>query len=166
VTERLVVTMPITVEREVRTAQITPRATITRANVPSHFDALRAALIDGRPQPGMAAIWSVPAFDANPGWLAIELRTSLAPGEAVPVGAAFDGGGWGIETRPPNAPARIAVRAGDFIASSASGTITVLQTAPLELKLDLTAASADGKAIRMLGNARFGLERETGPCFT
>jgi hypothetical protein len=58
----------------------------------------------------------------------------------------------------------VSVRADDFVASSASGTVEVLGVAPLRLRLDVTAGSAAGAAMRIRGEVRFSLLRENVPC--
>jgi hypothetical protein len=58
----------------------------------------------------------------------------------------------------------VSVRAGDFVASSASGTVEVLAVAPLRLRLDVTANSADETTMHIQAELRFSLLRERGPC--
>ncbi|MDQ3950554.1 MAG: hypothetical protein M3282_09415, partial [Gemmatimonadota bacterium] len=77
---------------------------------------------------------------------------------------AFEGGGWGTSTASRDAAASVSVRADDFVANSASGTIEVLGVAPLRLRLDVTAGSAAGATMRIRGELRFSLLRESGPC--
>jgi hypothetical protein len=58
----------------------------------------------------------------------------------------------------------VSVRAGGFVASSASGTVEVLGVAPLRLRLDVTTGDAAGATMRIRGEPRFGLVRERGSC--
>jgi hypothetical protein len=133
-------------------------------NNPEHYPAVKRFLIDAPPRAGEAVVWSVPAFRVNGGYIAVLLSGPLRAGDQVPVVGAFEGGGWGTSTASREASATVSVRADDFVASSASGTIEVLGVAPLRLRLDVTAGSAAGAAMRIRGEVRFSLLRENVPC--
>jgi hypothetical protein len=88
----------------------------------------------------------------------------LTQGEVVPVELAFDGGGWGATDIPRATAAAVAVRAQNFNATSATGTMTVLSASPLRVAIDVTARSASGETMRLLGQAGFAYQVVTKIC--
>jgi hypothetical protein len=60
--------------------------------------------------------------------------------------------------------ALVIVEAGEFTSRRAAGTITVLATRPLALRLDLTAVDSAGDSIRLTGDARFSSRHVREPC--
>jgi hypothetical protein len=162
--ERIEVRGMTTVERAGQTSTDEVFAVFAPGNNPEHYPTVKRFLIDAAPRAGDAVVWTVPAFRVNGAHIALLLSGPLGVGDRVPVVAAFEGGGWGTSTASGDAAASVSVRADDFVASSASGTVDVLGVAPLRLRLDVTARSAAGATIGIRGELQFSLVRESGPC--
>ena len=77
----------------------------------------------------------VSAFNVNGGYIALMHDAPLAIGDTRPVGVAFAGGGWGAQSVGAASPAAISVRADNFTATSATGSMSVLNGAPLRLRI-------------------------------
>ena len=162
--EHLDVTWPVTIDRGGATTSERLAATLGEASVePEVFDSLARALVEGRPT-ASAIVWSVPAFGTDPGGIAILHSGRLAPGAVLRVAGVLDGGGWGVMPPIPNDSALVVVEAGEFVSRTASGTIAVLDTRPLALRLDLTATDSAGSAMRLKGDARFSARRARQRC--
>lgn len=162
--EQLVVTWPITITRGTTTTSTLLTYTLTPSNVDqTQFNALRAALVDGS-STITNVTWTVPAFDTNGGYIAFAHATPFTVGESRPVSVAFQGGGWGAQTAGAGLPTAISLRADNFIATSATGTITALATAPLRLRIDVTTRNAAGETIRVTGDNGFAYQKVTKTC--
>ena len=74
--------------------------------------------------------------------------------QVVEIAGTFDGGGWGFLS-PAGSQTVVAARIGDFVASSASGTLTVIETMPLRLALDVTVADGSTRSFRFEGTMAF-----------
>jgi hypothetical protein len=162
--ERIEVRGTTTVERAGQTSTDEVFAVFAPGNNPQQYPAVKRFLIDAAPQAGDAVVWTVPAFRINGGHIAVELSGPLRVGDRVPVVGSFEGGGWGASTTSSDAAATVGVRADNFIASSASGTIEVLAVAPLRLRLEVSARNAAGTTMGIGGELRFSLVREKGAC--
>jgi hypothetical protein len=88
----------------------------------------------------------------------------LVSGAVLRVIGILDGGGWGVMPAANADSVLLAIEAGEFVARSASGTITVLATQPVTLRLDVMATDSAGASVRVKGDARFGSRRERRPC--
>lgn len=162
--EHLDVSWPLTVERGGTTTTERAGATLTQATVDRElFDSLSNALVKGRAVEA-AIVWSVPAFDTDPGGIALLHSGQLAAGTVMRVGGVLDGGAWGTMPPVPRDSALVVVEAGRFTSRSASGTITVLETKPVALRLDLTTTDSSGESMRLRGDARFSVRRERERC--
>jgi hypothetical protein len=163
--EQVVVTWPITITRGSLVTNSLQTATLTQTNIDrTQFDALRQALTEGGGAGTYNVTWTVSAFDVNGGYIALTHAAPLATGATQQVGVAFQGGGWGA--RPvsgPVAPA-VAVRANDFVATTATGSITALASSPLRLRIDVTTANASGETIRLSGDAGFSYHKVVALC--
>lgn len=162
--ERIEVRGTTTIERAGQTSTDDVFDAFAPENNPEHYPAVKRFLIDAAPQAGDAVVWSFRAFHVNGGYIAVLLSGPLRAGDRVPVVGAFEGGGWGTSTVSRDAAASVSVRADDFVASLASGTVEVLGVAPLRLRLDVTAGTAAGATMHIRGELRFSLLRESGPC--
>jgi hypothetical protein len=162
--EQLTVTWPITITRGSSTASPLLTYTLTASNVDqSQFNALRSALADGGTTP-YNVTWTISAFDTNGGYISFTHPMPLARGQTLQVANVFTGAGWGAQqTGAATAPA-IGVRADGFVATSASGTITVLDTAPLRLRIDVTTSSTSGVTLRVAGDVGFNYAKVTTIC--
>jgi hypothetical protein len=109
-------------------------------------------------------MWSVPAFETDPGGIAVVHKAALAPGETLHVAGTHEGAGWGMEPQVPPGGAAVGVEAGEFLAQEVTGTIVVLETEPVTLRIDLAARDSAGDSVRVRGDARFAYRREREPC--
>jgi hypothetical protein len=161
--EQLNVAWPVTVQRRDGTTSEQLSATLARGGVEREvFDSLEQALVHGRSAP--AIVWSVPAFNTDPGGIAVLHSGQLVRGTVMRVAGVLDGGGWGLMPAVPRDSALVIVEAGEFTSQSVAGTITVLATRPVALRLDLTAADSAGDSIRLTGDARFSSRRVRERC--
>lgn len=140
------------------------RGEVTTGNVGGPtYDQLAEALIEDA---GSAAgvVWTLDVgLGAEAGFLAVQLAADPAEGDVLTVSGAFDGGGWGFLSAPTPGP-RLAARIGAFTATSASGTLTVLETEPLRLSADVIVADAQGISYRFAGQMVFSRTVEPVPC--
>ena len=163
--EQLVVTFPVTITRGVSvtspliTKTMTPGSSLSQ----SQFNLLRQILVEGGTG-SYNVTWTVPAFDANGGHIAFRHPVPMTTGETQQVGAVFTGGTWGAQPATPPLPPAVSVLAGNFISTSASGSITALNSAPLRLKIDVTTTNAAGETIRLNGEAGFAYQKVTTTC--
>jgi hypothetical protein len=163
--EHLDVTWPATIERGGVTTSERLSATLTPTNAPAPevFDSLTRVLVRGRAR-GAAVMWSVPAFNTDPGGIAVVHKAALVQGETLHVTGTHEGAGWGMEPQAPPGGATAGVEAGEFLAQEVTGTIVVLQTDPVALRLDLAARDSAGDTIRVRGDARFTYRKEREVC--
>jgi hypothetical protein len=163
--EHIDVTWPATIERGgvTKTERLWATLTPTNAPAPEVFDSLAKVLVRGRPT-GAAVMWSVPAFDTDPGGIAVVHKAALTPGETLHVAGTQEGAGWGMEPQVPPGGAAAGVEAGEFLAQEVTGTIVVLATDPLALRLDLAARDSAGDTIHVRGDASFSYRRQREAC--
>jgi len=163
--EQIVVTWPITITRGTSVTSPLLTTTLTQTNIDrAQFDALRQSLTEGGDIGAYNVTWTIPAFNVNGGYIALTHAAPLATGETQQVSVAFSGGGWGAHyAADANLPG-ISVRADNFVATSASGSITALATAPLRLRIDITTANAAGETIRLAGDAGFSYSKVQALC--
>lgn len=162
--EQLVVTFPVTITRGASASSPLITRTMTDGMMgQSQFNTLRQLLVDGS-NGSYNVTWTVPAFDTNGGYISFMHSMPMASGETQPVANVFAGGGWGAQPATPALPPAISVHADNFTATSASGSITALNTAPLRLRIDVTATNATGETIRITGDAGFAYQKVTTTC--
>jgi hypothetical protein len=162
--EHLDVTWPATIERGgvVRREQLS--ATLAPTNVTTDvFDSLAQTLVRGRGEAPVVT-WSVPAFDTDPGGIAVVHKGALKRGEVLRVAGVMEAGGWGVLPAGSADGALVGIEAGEFVAREASGTVTVLETKPVALRLDVTARDSAGATVRVRGDAQFSARRERRRC--
>jgi hypothetical protein len=162
--EQLEVTWPATIERDGVPTSEQLSATVTPTNVtPEVFDSLTTTLVRGRVA-APSVVWSVPAFNTSPGGIAVAHRGALRRGEVLRIAGVLEGGGWGVMPLVSRESALVAIEAGEFVAGSASGTIAVLETQPVALRLDVTATDSAGDVMRVRGDAQFSWRSERRRC--
>ena len=93
-------------------------------------------------------------------FLAVQMPIPVQQGASIPVALAGRMGGWGTVAagpRPPlpGTPADVYVAKAGFIATSATGTLLVLDTSPLRLRMDVTFRSDDGRTVAIAGDVPF-----------
>lgn len=163
-TESIRVTWPATITRGGLAVTTTLQGAVTPSNIDvAQFQDLKDALIDGDAS-ATNVVWTVDAFNTNGGYIALMHSAPATAGQTEPVNLAFDGGGWGTVASPrPFAPT-IALRAENFNATSATGSITTIDPSPLKLRIDVTTTNAAGETIKVTGDAQFRYERVTSSC--
>jgi hypothetical protein len=110
-------------------------------------------------------VWTVPAFDINGGYIAFEHAAPLAVSEVEPIGNVFQGGGFGASASSfQNIGGSISVRADNFIAATANGTVTNIAGFPTVLRIDVTTRNESGQTLRVAGDARFSYQKTAASC--
>jgi hypothetical protein len=162
--EQLEVTWPATIERDGVATREQLAATVTPTNVtPELFDSLATTLVRGRAA-APAVGWSVPAFNTSPGGIAFVHKGALRRGEVLRVAGVLDSGGWAVMPHVARDSALVGVEAGEFAAREAAGTIVVLETQPVALRVDVTARDSAGATVRIRGDAQFSVRRGRRRC--
>jgi len=163
--EQIVLTWPITITRGSSVTSPLLTTTLTQTNIDrAQFDVLRQTLTEGGGSSTYNITWTMPAFDVNGGYIALSHAAPLATGETQQVGVAFAGGGWGAQPGAAPFPPSVSVRADNFVATSATGSITVLAASPLRLRIDITTTSAAGETMRLTGDAGFSYHKVQALC--
>jgi hypothetical protein len=138
--------------------------TLTPSNVDqAEFNTLRGALVQGS-STAANVTWTVPAFDSNGGYISFSHLTPFTVGETRQVASAFTGAGWGVTTGTDLSVTAVSIRDGSFQATSASGSLTALDTSPLRLRIDVTGSNASGETVRVTGDAGFAYQKVTTTC--
>lgn len=163
--EQIVVTWPVAITRGSMTSNVLLTNTITPENIdPSQFDLLRRALVNGDAAAAATVVWTVSAFEVNGGYIALSHAAPLSSGDTQQITGAFDGGGWGATPASrPTLPV-IAVRADNFVATDAAGSMTILDNKPLRLRIDVTVRNAAGETMQISGDAGFAYQKVTKTC--
>jgi hypothetical protein len=131
---------------------------------PTQFTILKELLATGGREIAANVIWSVPAFDINGGFIALMHPAPMSTGQVHPVNLAFDGGGWGIVPSNREFATVVSVRANNFLATTATGSIKANNGIPLRLQMDITARSASGETIHLGGEAIFSYQEVGTNC--
>lgn len=164
-TEFIRVNWPASITRGTNTTNVTLFQSISESNIDAEdFQLLRDVLINGNTNRSATVIWSVPAFDINGGYIGLTHSAPLAASTPQGVNFAFGGGGWGATTSSRVIQPAIAVRADNFNATAAAGTITAVNTSPLRLDIDITARNALNQTMRITGQAQFQYEKVDSSC--
>ena len=159
------VSWPATITRGTSTTNVTLFGSVTPGNIdPTQFELFRDVVATGTRSSLTTIVWTVPAFDINGGYIAFTHTVPLASSESDGVNFAWDGGGWGAAPASRAIPAAIAVRADNFNADAASGTITAISTRPLLLDIDVTVRNAANQTMRLTGKAQFEHESVRSSC--
>ena len=163
--EFVTVTWPATIARGNLTTNVTLTGTVSPGNIdPANFDLLRKVLVTGGTEILTNVVWTVPAFNVNGGYIAFMHAAPLSTGQTEPVDLAFDGGGWGVVPAPRLFAPTVAVRAENFTATSASGSIVAVTGRPLRLRIDVTARNVTNETMRLTGEAQFEYRRVSSNC--
>jgi hypothetical protein len=153
--ETLQVRMPATVLRhgQSTTTELSQGLTAGQSSSIAAFEATRTFLTDASHYTGTIS-WEIGSGTINLA-LGLQLQGPRQPGEVLPLspGVLAD---WGPLAPPNGAVAAAAVTADNFAAMANDGTVTgtleVLATAPLRLRLNLVATSAASEEIRIQGD--------------
>ncbi|HKY96618.1 MAG TPA: hypothetical protein VJL35_02075 [Gemmatimonadaceae bacterium] len=164
--EQLVVTWPVTITRGTATTSPLLTATLTPTSISqSQFNTLRQALTQDVAPNSFNVVWTVPASATSGGFISFAHAAPLTEGTATQVTSTFTGGGWSAAPFTQS-PSGVSVNADNFVATSATGTITSLDTNPVRLRIDVTATSASGETMHLTGDAGFHYEVVTASCVT
>jgi hypothetical protein len=163
--ERIEISMPAVIERDATREEMTLSGAVAPGNVGvDEFAVLKRILIENTSGQTQGIVWSLTAFNTNGGGLAVAVRPPFMSRDVIPVTGSFQGGGWGRFDLPHGIRAQVSVRTDGFLATSASGTIEILQVAPLRLRIDITVKNESNAMIRIQGDANFRFVRERVPC--
>ena len=126
----------------------------------NRFDLVRAALLDGSAAADTGITWALATTDGT--HLVVTHRTQLSAGARLTVEGPPGRRDWGIGPAPRSGAALVAlVLPGAPAGTATTGTIEVLRTAPVEVRLALQAGQAT-----VAGTARFRRAAEDRPCFS
>ena len=130
-------------------------------NGSDRFDIVRAALIGGATVPDTGITWALASTDGAQ--VVVTHRTQLSAGERLTVAGPPGRRDWGIGPSPQSGAALVALVLPNASVGNVTGTIEVLRTSPLELRIELR--SPDGSTT-FSGTARFQRATEERPCFS
>jgi hypothetical protein len=134
----------------------------------SSYEQVKAFTIDGQSLPGQRVTWTLDGLNGA-GYLAVELPGTITTGERWTISGAFVGGGGGVSSSGGGGAggaggAAVSARFGTSQAVTGTGSITVLATKPLQLRLDLTLTDDQTVTHRITGDAAFSFRRERVVC--
>ena len=115
-------------------------------------------------------IWTLePEGTASIDFLAVQMPLPVQRSASVSVVLAPRMGGWG--TTPagpreplPGTPADVHLAKAGFVATSADGSLLVLDTSPLHLRIDVTFHGEDGRTVTVVGDLPFRVLDERDVC--
>lgn len=155
--EHVEVAFPATVERGSGETSTEAFGSLAPGNIGDDYDAVKAVLVGDSYRSPTWVVWTLSAFDSNGGYIAVNAGGPFRPGDVLPVSAAYAGGGWGLSSVPPSDGPEIGVRDGDFVSTSASGTLEVLEVEPLSFRVDVEVANDQEETLRLQGDMSFSL---------
>ena len=159
------VSWPATITRGNFTTNLTLTGTVSPGNIdPANFNLLKQVLVTGGVEILTNVVWTVPAFNVNGGYIAFMHPAPLSTGQTEPVNLASDVGGWGVVPNARVFAPTIAVRAENFNATTATGSIVAVTGQPLRLRIDVTTQSATGETMRLTGEAQFEYRKVSSNC--
>jgi hypothetical protein len=139
---------------------------ISEDNIPADFAALsavvRSAATDHGPD---ELLWDLSQGLPSQGFAGFSLVVPVNQGRVFTLaGPAFQGaGGWGVRSQQPPEPARAGLQLGSFKADTVSGTIVVIATSPLGLRINLQFAD-ETQTIGLSGDMHFRTFTVTETC--
>ena len=145
--------------------QATPASLVggaSESNIGSQYDRLERVVSDASSPTVQTVNWMLEDGGATNlvDFLAVQMPIPVQQGASIPVTLAGRMGGWGTlpaGPRPPlpGTPADVYVAKAGFIATSAAGTLVVLDASPLRLRMDVTFRSDDGRTVAIAGDVPF-----------
>lgn len=112
-------------------------------------------------------VWTVPGNDGS--LLTFSLRMPIARGDVATVSLGSRGAGWGVLTgdgRLPPLSGTAYLERASLTPSTARGTLTVLEHAPLRLAVDVVFDAGTAGQTRLHGTLSFSIDEESRSCFT
>jgi hypothetical protein len=134
----------------------------SESTIGSQYDRLERVVSDASSPTVQTVIWMLEDAGSTNlvDFLAVQMPIPVQQGASIPVALAGRMGGWGTVAagpRPPlpGTPADVYVAKAGFVATSADGSLVVLDTSPLRLRMDVTFRSADGRTVAITGDVPF-----------
>lgn len=134
----------------------------SESTIGSQYDRLERVVSDASRATVQTVIWMLEDAGSTGlvDFLAVQMPIPATQGVSIPVALAGRMGGWGTVPagpRPPlpGTPADVYVAKAGFVATSAEGSLLVLDTSPLRLRMDVTFRSADGRTVVIAGDVPF-----------
>ena len=157
--ERVAASMPTTVDFEDQSSVVHLEDYLTFTMNTLDFTGVQEFLTATGAHGG--AIWTLSAplpTTSIVEFVAFQLTGPLVPGDVVPVTTVLQAGGWGAarSTTPS-----FGVGAGEFVASTVSGTFEVLGVGPLRLRVDLLTTDGS-RELRLQGEMSARREGDRG----
>ena len=150
----------ITVDGQSRQASLAGGA--SESTIGSQYDRLERVVSDASSPTVQTVIWMLEDAGSTSvvDFLAVQMPIPVQQGASISVALAGRMGGWGTVAagpRPPlpGTPADVYVAKAGFIATSADGSLMVLDTSPLRLRMDVTFRSDDGRTVAIAGDVPF-----------
>ncbi|HYD54236.1 MAG TPA: hypothetical protein VEA99_16490 [Gemmatimonadaceae bacterium] len=122
-------------------------------------DPLLQSLLGGAAAPDTGVVWALTSTDGAR--LVVSHPAHLSAGTRLEVAGPPGRRDWGAGPALPPGTARAAVEVPGLTPAPVTGTIEVLRTAPVQLRLDLRTGTA-----RVGGTVRFRRATEERPCFS
>jgi hypothetical protein len=130
-------------------------------NGSERFDLIRSALIEGSTTPDTGITWALASADGAQ--LVVTHRARLSAGDRLTVSGPPGRRDWGVVPPPSAGSSLVALVLPNVAMGTVTGSLEVVRTAPLELRLEVR--SADG-AVMVSGSVRFQRATEDRPCFS
>jgi len=127
-----------------------------------NYSALVEAMIDGTRSTAGLTVTLDQGFDGRQGAFVLYIGPDVSEGQVLTPSYVVEGGGWGFLSPGPAVGAW--VRVDDFTPESVSGTLTVLDVAPLRFDVDIEFGDGQGKSLTMTGEMTFQRIRESTTC--
>jgi hypothetical protein len=142
------------------------------STIGSQYDRLERVVSDASSAAGAQSIVWMLEQEPPTGlvdFLAVQMPLPVQRSASLPVTLAGRMGGWGTMAagaRPPlpGTPADVYLAKAGFIATSAEGSLLVLDTSPLELRVNVTFRSEDGRTVSIAGDLPFRVTDDRDLC--
>ena len=134
--------------------------------LPSDFVALRGAVRNASvEQPVDELIWDLSQGLPQQGFGSFSLAIPVSQGQIISIDgpALRNTGGWGVRYQRPKEQFRAGLKLGSFTADSVSGTITVIDTSLLALRVNLEFTNAT-QSVSLSGDMQFSAFTITEYC--
>lgn len=154
-TKLIEVTFPLTLEDGGEHFGLTPRGAVTLGNVGNDYEGLESFLVKDATQ-NMGATWTVAEPETTHLSIAFTAQGPLHEGERHSLRTTFAGGGWGSSSSLSDGSTfAIHLVKAEYVATSADGTVEVLNTQPLELRIDVEVSNEQQQKLRLAGDMKF-----------
>jgi hypothetical protein len=167
--ERVEARMPATVTVNGTGRSVVLSGRVGPGNIGS-FASFRQAVTHASTTTAPAVAWTLDqCFETQDfSWRAMTHDLPVSVGEVIPVRTTVHGGGWGVvrdDVFPPGERVLTFLKHDDFLSRSVNGTLRVLDTTPLELRVDVQYRNAAGDTtITVRGDLAFRAVRERVAC--